>query len=116
MLEVSGCLRNEKKKTSVGELERCMIQPSVCGEWEKKWKVWGCQQVSKKYKCLQKKRKRKMHRHDKNKSWYCARKKKKVVEKNKSEIKHLGLVENRSRPWIGGTSWSSVLLVLGALY
>ena len=58
MLEVSGCLRNEKE-TSVGELERCMIQPSVCSEWEKKWKVWGCQQVSKKYMCLQKKRKEK---------------------------------------------------------
>ena len=37
-----------------------MIQPSVCGEWEKKWNVWGCQQVSKKYKCLQKKKKRKI--------------------------------------------------------
>ena len=49
-------------------------------------------------------------------SWYCARKKKKEVEKNKSEIKHLGLVENRLRPRIKGTSWSSVLLVLGALY
>ena len=58
MLEVSGCLRNEKE-TSVGELERCMIQPSVCGEWEKKWKVLACQQVNKKYMCLQKKKEKK---------------------------------------------------------
>ena len=78
-----------------------MIQPSVCGEWEKKWKVWACQQDIKKYKCLQKKRKEN-HRHNKIWSWHCARKKKKEVEKNKSEIKHLGLVENRSRPRIGG--------------
>ena len=108
-------MENEKE-TSVGEIREMYDSVSVCGEWEKKWKVWGCQQVSKKYKCLQKKRKRKMHRHNKNKSWHCARKKKKEVEKNKSEIKHLGLVENRSRPRIRGTSWSSVLLVLGALY
>ena len=68
-------------------MERCMIQPSVCGEWKgKKWKIWGCQQVIKKYKCLQKKKKeKKNHRHNKNKSWHCARKKKKEVEKNKNE-------------------------------
>ena len=69
---------------------------------EKKMKSMGMSQVSKKYKCLQKKRKRKMHRHNKNKSWHYARKKKKEVENNKSEIKHLGLVENRSRPRIEG--------------
>ena len=81
-----------------------MIQPSVCGEWKrKKWKVWPCQQVIKKYKCLQKKKKeKKNHRHNKNKSWHCARKKKKEVEKNKSENKHLGLVENKSRPRLEG--------------
>ena len=67
------------------------------------------------YKRKKKKRK-KMHKHNKIWSWHYARKKKKEVEKNKSEIKHLGLVENRSRPRIGRTSWSSVLLVLGALY
>ena len=61
-------------------------------------------------------KRKKNHRHNKIWSWHCARKKKKEVEKNKSEIKHLGLVENRSRPRIRGTSWSSVLLVLGALY
>ena len=50
-------------------------------------------------------------------NWHCARKrKKKVVEKNRCETKHLGLVENRSRPRIKETSWSSVLLVLVALY
>ena len=55
-----------------------------------------------------KKRKKYIH---KNMSWHCARKKKKEVEKNKSEIKHMGLVENRSRPRMEG-----MLLVLGALY
>ena len=69
-------------------MERCMIQPSVCGEWEKKWKVWACQQVIKKYKCLQKKKK--CIDTTKIWSWHCARKKKKEVEKNKSELKHLG--------------------------
>ena len=70
-----------------------MIQPSVCGEWEKKWKVWACQQVIKKYKCLQKKkRKRKIIETTKIWSWHCARKKKKKkeVEKNWSEKQTLG--------------------------
>ena len=43
-----------------------------------------------------------MNRHNKNKSWHYVRKKKKEVEKNKSENKHLGLLENRSRPRIEG--------------
>ena len=64
------------------------------------WKLWACQQVIKKYKCLQKKKK--CIDITKIWSWHCARKKKKEVEKNKSEIKHLGLVENRSRPRIKG--------------
>ena len=48
------------------------------------------------------KEEKKNHRHNKIWSWHCARKKKKEVEKNKSENKHLGLVENRSRPRIEG--------------
>ena len=87
MLEVSGCLGNEKE-TSVGEIGE-MYDSAKCMWWvkvKKKWKVWACQQVIKKYKCLQKKKKeKKNHRHNKNKSWHCARKKKKEVEKNKSE-------------------------------
>ena len=70
-----------------------MYDSAKCMWWvkEKKWKVWACQQVSKKYMCIKKKRKeKKNHRHNKNKSWYCAKKKKKEVEKNRSEIKHLG--------------------------
>ena len=84
MLEVSGCLRNEKE-TSVGEIGE-MYDSTKCMWWvkEKKWKVWACQQVSKKYKCLQKK-KEKCINTIKIWSWYCARKKKKEVEKNKSE-------------------------------
>ena len=66
-----------KKKQVWGKLERCMIQPSVCGDWEKKWNVWACQQVIKKYKCLQKKKKRKIIDTIKIWSWHYARKKEK---------------------------------------
>ena len=53
----------------------------VCGEWEKKWKMY--RDVNKKVKekrCIQKKKK-KMFRH-KNWSWHCTTKEK-VVEKKK---------------------------------
>ena len=58
MLDVSGCLGNEKK-TSVGEIGE-MYDSTKCMWWmkEKKWKVWAYQQVIKKYKCLQKKKKK----------------------------------------------------------
>ena len=45
---------------------------------------------------------KKMNRHNKNKSGHWARKKNKEVEKNRCETKYMGLVENRSRPRIGG--------------
>ena len=59
MLEVSGCLGNEKE-TSVGEIGE-MYDSAKCMWWvkEKKLKVWACQQVIKKYKCLQKKNEKK---------------------------------------------------------
>ena len=65
-----------------------MIQPSVCGEWEEKWNVWACQQVIKKYKCLQKKKENKRKIIDTTKirvDIMLEKEKKKVVEKNKSE-------------------------------
>ena len=58
MLDVSGCLGNEKE-TSVGEIGE-MYDSAKCIWWvRKKMKSMGCQQVSKKYKWLQKKRKEK---------------------------------------------------------
>ena len=59
MLEVSGCLGNEKE-TSVGEIGE-MYDSAKCMWWvkeKKKLKVWACQQVIKKYKCLQKKKRK----------------------------------------------------------
>ena len=99
MLEVSGCLGNEKE-TSVGEIGE-MYDSTKCMWWVRKKKKYWHVNKSVKSICVYK-RKKKNHRHNKIWSWYCARKKKKEVEKNKSEIKHLGLVENRSRPRIGG--------------
>ena len=47
-------LENEKE-ISVGEIGE-MYDSTKCMWWvRKKWKVWACQQVIKKYKCLQKK-------------------------------------------------------------
>ena len=48
---------------------------------------------------------KKNHRHNKNmKLALCQKEKNKQVEKNRYETKHMGLVENRSRPRIKGTS------------
>ena len=59
MLDISGCLGNEKE-TSVEEIGEMYDSASACDEWEKKeGKVWACQKVNKKYMCLQKKRKEK---------------------------------------------------------
>ena len=56
MLEVSGCLGNGKE-TSVGENWKDVWFNQVYMVSErKKWKVSACQQVIKKYKCLQKKK------------------------------------------------------------
>ena len=54
MLEVSGCLGNEKE-TSVGEIGEMYDSASVCGEWEKNEK-YGHVNKSVKSICVYKKK------------------------------------------------------------
>ena len=59
MLEVSGCLGNEKE-TSVGEIGE-MYDSTKCMWWvkEEKWNVWECQQSYEKSISVYKRKKEK---------------------------------------------------------
>ena len=83
-----------------------MIQPSVCGEWEKNEKFGHVNKLLKSTSVYKRKKEKKRKRKiiDTTKirvDIMLEKEKKKVVEKNKSETKYMGLVENRSRPRIG---------------
>ena len=66
-----------------------MIQPSVCGEWEKKWNVWACQLSKQKIISVCKnEKKKKCIDTTKIRVDIELERKKKVVEKNRCETNH----------------------------
>ena len=100
MLKVNGCLGNEKE-TSVGKT-REMYDLINCMWWvRKKWKYWHVNKLLKS-KSLYKNKKEKIVDTTKFEVDIMLERKRKKLKRIEVRTKHLGLVENRSRPRIGG--------------